>query len=274
MKHLNLIKFLFILSLAWACNNSSNKEEFLYPDGTIRYVVPLKEGLRNGKLKQYYENGNLELQSIWVNGKKHGKLVSYYKNGNKKTEEFFRNDMRQDTLKVYDSLGNISEVFLYTDNVKKGPYFQFYPTGQVKIKGGIMNEKKHGKAVTYYPDGNIKRREIYDSGELVYTVDYTKNGVPYDILLPVSIVNSDSNSIKISLDHSFYENGYIGVIFGPLDSKGQLLDTLDKASSKNLEINYQYTSSTIKNDTISGIVYEINDNLIETEYPFKFNVNN
>lgn len=259
-----------------ACNSINDQEQAFYSDGSLRLKVPMKDGLRDGQLVQYYKNGSIELKSTWKQGKKHGKLVSFYENGNIKTIEYFKDDVRVDSLVTYDSLGNTIEKMFYSNGARNGPYFLYYPSGELKISGNIKDDKKHGKAETYYPDGKLQRREIYENGQLVYSVDYTKNGVPYNFHLSIDVHLSDnSDTIKIDLEHSFYDNSYIGVIFGSIDSKGVLLDTLDRVSADGTEIQYELTQSLVRNDTVSGMLYEINSkDLIEAEYPFKIAVPN
>ena len=266
-KKIVLILTYFIIT---GCADSDNEQGY-YDSGNLRYEVPLENGLRDGVLTQYYEDGSIELQSNWKDGDKHGKLVSYYGNGNVKTIEYFKDNVRVDTLKTYDSLGNVMEKFFFEQGMKEGPYFQYYQTGEIKIKGGIKDNKKHGRAETYYPNGEVKRREIYDLGKLVYSVDYTKSGVPYDISLPIVVNRIDeSNKVYIGLEYSFFDDSYIGVNIGPLDAKRRLLDTLDRAKSDNsLGLVYEYSPSFLERDTLSGIIYEIHDNFVEAEYPFK-----
>jgi len=59
-------------------------------------------GKKNGKGKEYYENGKLKYEGEYINGKKNGKGKEYYENGNIKYEGEYLNDEKNGIGIEYD----------------------------------------------------------------------------------------------------------------------------------------------------------------------------
>ena len=73
----------------------------------------------NGKIKEYYSNGNLYSEGEYLNGKKHGKGKSYYTNGNIAFEGEYLNGKRNGKGKEYDKVGTLKFVGEYLNDERK-----------------------------------------------------------------------------------------------------------------------------------------------------------
>ena len=76
-------------------------------------------GLRNGKAKEYYDNGKLKFEGEYLNGKKNGIAKEYHDNGKLEFEGEYFNGRRDNGIE-YDYNGKIihSGKYEYNDNVK------------------------------------------------------------------------------------------------------------------------------------------------------------
>lgn len=84
-----------------------------YPDGTKMKTGHIENGLKNGPVTEWWENGKLKYVQPYVNGKKNGKWESWYDTGVKWTERDFENDMLNGKVLVWDSLGKLSKEYRY-----------------------------------------------------------------------------------------------------------------------------------------------------------------
>lgn len=73
--------------MEWYDNKKmKNKTSFIYVD---------EEKLNNGEWATYYENGNIQSQSIYINGKTDGVWLGYYENGELKYKMVYENGIYQ-----------------------------------------------------------------------------------------------------------------------------------------------------------------------------------
>ena len=63
-------------------------------------------GEKNGKGKEYYENGKLKFEGEYLNGEKHGKGKEYYENGKLRFEGEYLNGERWKG-KIKKFIGNL-----------------------------------------------------------------------------------------------------------------------------------------------------------------------
>ncbi|MBK9291467.1 MAG: hypothetical protein IPM52_07555 [Bacteroidetes bacterium] len=70
------------------------KEIQYHPNGVKSMEGPLKDGLRHGEWKSWYEDGNLWSVGSFVNGLRHGKGIVYHPNGKKFIEGAYLNGER------------------------------------------------------------------------------------------------------------------------------------------------------------------------------------
>ena len=103
-------------------------EKYFYPDGTLRLVARWKDGQLNGVVKNYDENGVLELESTFENDLRQGPTILYYPDGKVKRESHFVQDELDGWFKDYDENGvcrakvlmkngeNDSVIYYYDEN--------------------------------------------------------------------------------------------------------------------------------------------------------------
>ena len=268
-------KYWVFLIIILMSNCNSKREIGRYETGELHYEVPLKNGKRDGILKQYYKTGELQLFSEWKNGKKKGITKTFYKNGQTKTIEIFRNNLLQDTAIYYDSLGQILEIFPYFDGKLEGNYKAYYNNGQMEVRGKYCNGKKCGKAWIFYPDGEIKRKRIYLEDSIIYDVEYDTKGRISTCYLNINTKVNSSGKFKVELVHWFYNNGYIKVIIGKLNDEGLLIERNKEFISPQKKHTIIFDKLIIKDEKnyIEGYLYEL-DSLkeIQAKYPFKHDI--
>ncbi len=105
-------------------------------DNVMRIEQYDDEGLQQGELLVYYENGNLAEKSNYKNGKLEGKSILYSEKG----------------IKIKE--------FIYRDNILDGPSKYHSNKGLLIIEGNYRNGKKHG-IWKYYEKGELKEEKDF-----------------------------------------------------------------------------------------------------------------
>lgn len=258
---------IIIFIVVFGCGKSEFERQF-YPDGKLKFEVPLRGGERNGQSIQYYENGKIQLVSHWENGIKKGESTSFYMNGNPHIKSIYQNGYTHGIIYIYDSLNNLKEKYTVNRELKNGLYQEFYSNGQLKVDGYYKEDKPEGEGYEYYETGELFRKYVYKNGDLIYFKAYDKQGGLYDCKLPVGF-SETKEGLEINLLYSEFDSTRIGIIIGNLDTKNQLIDTLEILGSKNLSYLYKYNEGEIN---ITGVLFEIKmpENRIEGEYYFRY----
>ncbi|MBT6937222.1 MAG: toxin-antitoxin system YwqK family antitoxin, partial [Candidatus Marinimicrobia bacterium] len=160
--------------------------------------VPLgnmKDGKKEGKWADWYENGHKKQETTFKDGKPDGLVTAWYENGQKKRERTFK-DGKLDGLKTYwNEYGQVVEETVFDlGNLMNKKEYDYYPTGEVytietnegiityySIKGEIEKETKNGKIwngklIEWWNDDNKKKEISYKDGKLngLYT-EWDKN---------------------------------------------------------------------------------------------------
>ena len=103
----------------------------------------MKENQRNGKGKEYYENGNVKLEGEYLNDELNGKVKKYYENGILKFEGEYLNDNANGLCKGYHTNGNINFEIEYANDIPG--YGRVYDNS-----GRIIYEGIHTKQRIFY----------------------------------------------------------------------------------------------------------------------------
>jgi len=127
---------------------SSDKNALSY----LWYLSGLsKKYVKNGKLIDWYKNGQVKNETNYTNGVQTGKSISWYENGQIKSET------------------------TYLNNKAEGKSKNWYQNGQLKSDCDHINNQYDGDIITYWKNGNIKRKDKYKEGKF-------QNGTCYDSL--------------------------------------------------------------------------------------------
>jgi hypothetical protein len=119
------ILFLFFLVRC----GEEHREVSYYPNGTLKYTVPLIEEKREGLGYDYFESGKIKAVSKWENGVLDGESIVYFENGNIFQKSYFENGIQRDTGKIYDEAGWLKQVAIFDSLGRMEDYFVFKKEG-------------------------------------------------------------------------------------------------------------------------------------------------
>lgn len=98
-----------IASKGYCLNDTFNgKYEEYYDNGQLKIQTMIIKGMQEGEFLEYFENGILKQKSNYINGKENGLFTYYYSNG-KKESEITMKDGYTLFYTLFDSLGNVKE---------------------------------------------------------------------------------------------------------------------------------------------------------------------
>ncbi len=147
-----------------------------------------RAGLKQGKWKYFYENGNVKLEGEYKNDLKNGYFKYYTEDGNLVSTEKYMDGILQENVAELAKLdikteyypsGKVKIVASYNDDVPEGVRREYSEEGEI-VKGyvfskgkligeGITNEegKRDGPWKEYYLNGALRSEGAYDDGKRV-----------------------------------------------------------------------------------------------------------
>ncbi len=198
---------------------ANGRETSFFGSGRVSETSTYKEGLLDGIQKSFFADGKLQSETNYKNGVQEGLYRQYYKHQQLNTEGNYSEDQKTGEWKFYDERGTLLKVTNYT-------------AGELD---GVRD--------AFYPNGKISRRDIFDSGILLETVQYDSTGKEYNrVKLP-------SGSGKYVLKHmngklmaeGNYVNGYLQGVYNEYFSNGKLesREYFNKGFSDSTYVYYQ-----------------------------------
>ncbi|MBU2945716.1 toxin-antitoxin system YwqK family antitoxin [Zobellia uliginosa] len=142
-------------NLKWNKTDKSNAAFFR--------LVPLEKKGDLYKVKDFYINGNLQMNGYWSNLEKetlHGKITWYFKDGTKSIESEYNYGVLDGTNTIYKEGGQVSSKGIYKNNKPYSGSFIVYRLLQT-YANGILN----GEEISYAENGKIATRGINKNGK-------------------------------------------------------------------------------------------------------------
>ena len=149
------------------------------------------EEIKDGFIKKYHDNGQLESETTYKNGKLDGPYKTYHENGQLREEGTYNNGTRIGLYRIYYDNGQLLMELNYIEykydigssppywrlGKQEGPSMFYYKNGQLKQKKTYKDGKEHGPSVQYYENG-----QLYSEGNYLTTgEDIHKDGQEYGL---------------------------------------------------------------------------------------------
>jgi len=116
---------------------------------------------------QNYGTGEISRRYTKIDGKKEGKMIDYYPDGNLKGEKLFENDIQVGKTTIYYKTGEVKEVQYYVDGKRHGGDTLFYKTGQPEMVLTFNKGLKDGYVRKWAQDGSLIYEAKYENEVLV-----------------------------------------------------------------------------------------------------------
>jgi TonB family protein len=99
-----LLLFFVLIPVNYA-SSQENTDTTFYPDGKIESIVRLKDNMREGEAKFYFENGMVKEERNYVNGKVNGLVKKYNEQGKISETINVEEGKREGPVSLFDSAG-------------------------------------------------------------------------------------------------------------------------------------------------------------------------
>lgn len=200
-------------------------------DGNAVHSGMVKKGMRVGEWTTFYANGKIENVRNYQNGIIEGKVSEYSDNGLIRSEKFFSQGMRDGRGTYYQPQNKQVAIDYSIKDSGTGPYVTFHEDGSIKsetylVDGlyqyPIKNYNKDGKLISifdYTDDFLIRETRFSLSGDTIFQQDYTNlNGEIQgfssspDIIVKGNYKNGVLNGLRtlslngLTLDKSIFVN--------------------------------------------------------------------
>ncbi len=197
------IMFLLIPSLcvsvfADPVSSESVRKKY-YPDGkTVLREESYRNKVLHGVVREYHENGQLNVLSNYRDGKMHGTQIMYHEDGGVISEEKYEDGrLLNDQDEFYSGEksyhypdGSLFATTAYLDGFQHGETRIYYPTGELKIEMQAKKGKYIGRATKYFPSGEIQAvgqmskgkingvyKEYFESGKIRAIIPFRRGNM-------------------------------------------------------------------------------------------------
>ena len=150
--------------------DNGKKTDYYYAD-VKQAEYTLKNGMMNGELIVYHENGNLKKKGYFKMGKADGIFVEYDEVGILTTEYFMQDDLRNGFFKVYDN-GKISYTMNFKNDIQDGQYVGYYYSDN-----GNLFLKQYGQYFNNEKTGTWNLCALEDNKEILMTYTNYRGGM-------------------------------------------------------------------------------------------------
>ena len=130
-------------------------------------------GKRNGKGKEYYNNGNLKFEGEYLNGK-----IWNGKGYNIDGKMEFEIKEGKGTIKIYDYIeGQLEYEGEYLNGERNGKGKEYFNNDTIKFEGEYLNGKRNGYGKEYYFSNKILFEGEYLNGKIWNGKGYNIDGI-------------------------------------------------------------------------------------------------
>ncbi len=89
----------------------------------------------DGKVFDFYENGQLESEYQILNHRVNGEKIEYYENGRTFSKSYYKNGRLEGIYKEFYENGNISCKINFTDSLENGEQWHYFEDGSLQMNG-------------------------------------------------------------------------------------------------------------------------------------------
>ena len=143
-----------LLSLALLGTSALNAELFTehFKDGVVKSQIEyvkgtrsdVKEGIKDGLEKVYYNSSELAFKVNNINGKRDGAMDWYDREGNHLEVIHFQKGKRHGINKIFYTDGTLRIEVNYINDNKEGPEKYYFSTGKLASEVTFVHGKKEG----------------------------------------------------------------------------------------------------------------------------------
>jgi len=191
-----------------------------YENGNIERETIYKNNVYNGIIKFYYDNGNLQSTCIYVDGVQNGETKSYFENGQINIIGLFINDKQEGVSTLFYENGKKHFEANYKNGLLDGLLKGYDENGILQLEINYKSNELDGEYKEYYSNGKIKVYSLFENGseKIEKSKYYDEMGklLPPIIYVDAQTFSSDYDSNEVAADFKYRDKQIeiSGVIMG------------------------------------------------------------
>jgi len=130
-------------------------ETYYYNSTQLKEKINYKDDKKEGLYKQWFDNGNLYIQSNYKNGEKNGLYEEWNYDGDLVKKRNYKNGKREGLYQQWYNNGIPETLSNYINDQLNGPRLDWHENGQLYEIGNYLDDKKNGVFKVYNEDGNL-----------------------------------------------------------------------------------------------------------------------
>jgi len=135
---------------------------YLYPSGQLKKLEFYLDGEREGKCKEWFENGRFCSHEFYRAGKFEGERKEWYENGQPRVQEFYRNGKHEGERRMWNrETGQLINLEFYRNGKLEGERKTWYENGAARSYEFYRDGNKEGEQKFWYTNGQIHGRIFY-----------------------------------------------------------------------------------------------------------------
>ncbi|MEZ5357764.1 MAG: toxin-antitoxin system YwqK family antitoxin [Candidatus Zixiibacteriota bacterium] len=176
--------------------------EAYYPDGKLFSITEYKDGLPDGEITTWFENGQVKMSGHISGDNKIGLWKYYYEDGSNYREvEYLEDRPYGRSIKWYED-GQLHEKGYFKDGKREGFWTTWYPSGQKRSEGTYVDGKRDSTWSWWHKNGKISSTGDMMVGKHIFDwKDWYEDGQPE------KIYSYDSLGQMIGDYFEFYPDG-------------------------------------------------------------------
>ena len=129
------------IGIALLCSACDDIRTEAYPNGNIRIETPYVENLKHGVQKEFYQDGNLKRETPYEKDRRNGISKEFYEDGTIKKETPYENGYIEGFVKEYHSNGNLATELPFSQNKQTAFGKHFEANGEATTSGSYKDPR-------------------------------------------------------------------------------------------------------------------------------------
>jgi antitoxin component YwqK of YwqJK toxin-antitoxin module len=102
------------------------------------------DGKEHGEWRKYYSSNKIKERRFFTNGQKTGEYIAWWENGNKQLQYLFVADEYEGTCKEWSETGFLNKIMKYKKGHEEGQQQCWYDNGKIKANYIIKDGRRYG----------------------------------------------------------------------------------------------------------------------------------
>lgn len=172
----SILTFIFILSISGCKSSKTYNEDETYVENYVHFEKDTKQHL-NGMVIRKFNEGEVQSEWPYKNGLVDGKTKNYFKSGKIQAKGNYKNGQKNGKQIIYHNNGKEYETSNYEDGKLNGHYIIYLTSGSKEKEAQYVNgTRKSSTTYSYFENGTLRRENHEVDDHLVSKKRYYENG--------------------------------------------------------------------------------------------------